>query len=101
MVAEGTMELDFGLARAIPESVTHNVVGIVGHITPEYPHTLKFTDKCHVYSFGVSPVLVIGKQTYDNFFQTIPKASIPQWLRNVLGSGNIMGAIDPTLRGQG
>eukprot|EP01018_Ginkgo_biloba_P025112 Gb_18261 [translate_table: standard] len=97
---------DFGLAKAIPESVTHitssNVAGTVGYIAPEYHQTLKFTDKCDVYSFGVVlAVLVTGKQPYDDFFQTIPEASIPKWLRNVLGSGNTAEAIDPTLRGQG
>eukprot|EP01018_Ginkgo_biloba_P040944 Gb_10169 [translate_table: standard] len=97
---------DFGLAKAVPEAATHitssNVAGTVGYIAPEYHQTLKFTDKCDVYSFGVVlAVLVTGKQPYDDFFQTIPEASIPKWLRNVLGSGNTAEAIDPTLRGQG
>lgn len=97
---------DFGLAKALPEAATHatssNVAGTVGYIAPEYHQTLKFTDKCDVYSFGVVlAVLVTGKNPYDDFFQTIPQASIPRWLRNVVGSESASGAIDPQIRGQG
>uniref|UniRef100_A0A0D6R1M2 Protein kinase domain-containing protein n=1 Tax=Araucaria cunninghamii TaxID=56994 RepID=A0A0D6R1M2_ARACU len=97
---------DFGLAKALPEAATHatssNVAGTVGYIAPEYHQTLKFTDKCDVYSFGVVlAVLVTGKQPYDEFFQTIPQASIPKWLRNVVASESASSAIDPQLKGQG
>ncbi|GLJ08865.1 hypothetical protein SUGI_0097310 [Cryptomeria japonica] len=97
---------DFGLAKALPEAATHatssNVAGTVGYIAPEYHQTLKFTDKCDVYSFGVVlAVLVTGKNPYDDFFQTIPQASIPKWLRNVVASESASGAIDPQIRGQG
>ncbi|GLJ33892.1 hypothetical protein SUGI_0681680 [Cryptomeria japonica] len=97
---------DFGLAKALPDTATHattsNVAGTVGYIAPEYHQTLKFTDKCDVYSFGVVlAVLVTGKNPYDDFFQTIPQASIPRWLRNVVGSETASCAIDPQIRGQG
>ncbi|PPS08600.1 hypothetical protein GOBAR_AA12037 [Gossypium barbadense] len=49
---------DFGLAKAMPDAQTHittsNLAGTVGYIAPEYHQTLKFTDKCDIYSFGIA-----------------------------------------------
>ncbi|XP_010248722.1 PREDICTED: leucine-rich repeat receptor-like serine/threonine/tyrosine-protein kinase SOBIR1 [Nelumbo nucifera] len=97
---------DFGLAKALPEMNTHvttsNVAGTVGYIAPEYHQTLKFTDKCDIYSFGVIlAVLVLGKLPSDNFFQTTKEMSLVKWLRNQMISENPGAAIDPKLKGNG
>ncbi|CAN7137441.1 hypothetical protein HID58_015893 [Brassica napus] len=99
---------DFGLARAMPDAVTHittsTLSGTVGYIAPEYHQTLKFTDKCDIYSFGVIlGVLVIGKLPSDEFFQhTITnEMSLIKWMRKVLTSENPSLAIDPKLMKQG
>ncbi|XP_016441673.1 leucine-rich repeat receptor-like serine/threonine/tyrosine-protein kinase SOBIR1 [Nicotiana tabacum] len=97
---------DFGLAKALPDAHTHittsNVAGTVGYIAPEYHQTLKFTDKCDIYSFGVVlAVLVIGKLPSDEFFQHTPEMSLVKWLRNVMTSEDPKRAIDPKLIGTG
>ncbi|KAG2308823.1 hypothetical protein Bca52824_028571 [Brassica carinata] len=97
---------DFGLAKAMPDAVTHittcKLSGTVGYIAPEYHQTLKFTDKCDIYSFGVIlGVLVIGKLPSDEFFQHTDEISLIKWMRKVLTSENPSLAIDPKLMGQG
>ncbi|KAJ8559836.1 hypothetical protein K7X08_003894 [Anisodus acutangulus] len=97
---------DFGLAKAVPDAHTHvttsNVAGTVGYIAPEYHQTLKFTDKCDIYSFGVVlAVLVIGKLPSDEFFQHTSEMSLVKWLRNVMTSDEPKSAIDPKLIGNG
>ncbi|KAI3981746.1 hypothetical protein MKX01_027731 [Papaver californicum] len=97
---------DFGLAKAMPNDNTHvttsNVAGTVGYIAPEYHQTLKFTDKCDIYSFGVVlAVLVMGKLPSDEFFQDTEEMSQVKWLKNVMSSDNPGRAIDPKLMGNG
>ncbi|KAJ6978327.1 hypothetical protein NC653_030029 [Populus alba x Populus x berolinensis] len=97
---------DFGLAKAMPDAKTHittsNVAGTVGYIAPEYHQTLKFTDKCDIYSFGVVlGVLVMGKLPSDAFFQSTRELSLVKWMRNVMISENPNQAIDPKLKGHG
>lgn len=97
---------DFGLAKAMPDAQTHitasNVAGTVGYIAPEYHQTLKFTDKCDIYGFGVLlGVLVIGKLPSDAFFQDTDEMSLVKWMKNVMTSDNPRRAIDPKLLGNG
>ncbi|KAK0586359.1 hypothetical protein LWI29_005632 [Acer saccharum] len=97
---------DFGLAKAMPDAHTHittsNLAGTVGYIAPEYHQTLKFTDKCDIYSFGVLlAVLVIGKLPSDEFFQHTEEMSLILWMRNVMTSENPKKAIDQKLLGTG
>ncbi|OAY47871.1 leucine-rich repeat receptor-like serine/threonine/tyrosine-protein kinase SOBIR1 [Manihot esculenta] len=97
---------DFGLAKAVPDANTHvttsNVAGTVGYIAPEYHQTLKFTDRCDIYSFGVLlGVLVIGKLPSDEFFQTTREMSLVKWMRNIMTSENPEQAIDRSLIGKG
>ncbi|KAM3381212.1 leucine-rich repeat receptor-like serine/threonine/tyrosine-protein kinase SOBIR1 [Capsicum galapagoense] len=97
---------DFGLAKAVPDAHTHittsNVAGTIGYIAPEYYQTLKFTDKCDIYSFGVLlGVLVMGKLPSDEFFQTTSEMSLVKWMRNVMTSEDPNRAIDPKLMGNG
>lgn len=97
---------DFGLAKAVPDQHTHvttsNVAGTVGYIGPEYHQTLKFTDKCDIYSFGVVlGVLVIGKLPSDDFFQTTTEMSLVKWMRNIMTSEDPNRALDPKLMGNG
>ncbi|KAM6570161.1 hypothetical protein CsatB_018146 [Cannabis sativa] len=97
---------DFGLAKAMPDAQTHittsNVAGTVGYIAPEYHQTLKFTDKCDIYSFGVLlGVLVIGKLPSDEFFQQQTEIGLVKWMRSVMTSENPQIAIDSKLMGNG
>ncbi|KAE8661734.1 Leucine-rich repeat receptor-like serine/threonine/tyrosine-protein kinase SOBIR1 [Hibiscus syriacus] len=97
---------DFGLAKAMPDANTHvttsNLAGTVGYIAPEYHQTLKFTDKCDIYSFGVIlSVLVMGKLPSDEFFQHTYEMSLVKWMRNIIVSENPSLAIDTRLLGKG
>ncbi|CAN8315618.1 unnamed protein product [Cochlearia groenlandica] len=97
---------DFGLAKSMPDAVTHittsKLAGTVGYIAPEYHQTLKFTDKCDIYSFGVIlGVLVIGKLPSDEFFQHTDEMTLIKWMRNKITSENPSIAIDPKLMEQG
>ncbi|KAJ6882389.1 hypothetical protein NC651_028853 [Populus alba x Populus x berolinensis] len=97
---------DFGLAKAMPDAKTHittsNIAGTVGYIAPEYHQTLKFTDKCDIYSFGVVlGVLVMGKLPSDAFFQSTRELSLVKWMRNIMISENPNQAIDPKLKDHG
>ncbi|XVF11641.1 hypothetical protein REPUB_Repub08aG0045000 [Reevesia pubescens] len=97
---------DFGLAKAMPDANTHvttsNLAGTVGYIAPEYHQTLKFTDKCDIYSFGVIlGVLVMGKLPSDEFFQHTDEMSLVKWMRNIMTSDNPSQAIDRKLLGNG
>ncbi|KAD6118903.1 hypothetical protein E3N88_10174 [Mikania micrantha] len=97
---------DFGLAESIPEADTHrtssNVAGTLGYIAPEYHQTMKFTDKCDIYSFGVLlGVLVIGKLPSDDFFQHTTEVNLVRWMRKTMTSDNPKEAIDPSLLGNG
>lgn len=93
---------DFGLAKSIPEADTHmtssNVAGTLGYIAPEYHQTMKFTDKCDIYSFGVLlGVLVMGKLPSDEFFQHTSEISLVKWMKKVMTSNDPKQAIDPNL----
>ena len=97
---------DFGLAKAVPDANTHvttsNVAGTVGYIAPEYHQTLKFTDKCDIYSFGVLlGVLVVGKLPSDDFFQHTAEMSLVKWMNNIRTSDDPKRAIDSKLMGYG
>ncbi|XWS47854.1 hypothetical protein CRYUN_Cryun13aG0021100 [Craigia yunnanensis] len=97
---------DFGLAKAMPDANTHvttsNLAGTVGYIAPEYHQTLKFTDKCDIYSFGVIlGVLVMGKLPSDEFFQHTDEMSLVKWMRKIMTSENPSQAVDPKLLGKG
>lgn len=97
---------DFGLAKAVPDADTHvtssNVAGTLGYIAPEYHQTMKFTDKCDIFSFGVLlGVLMIGKLPSDEFFQHTREMSLVKWMRNVMTSEEPKQAIDPKLMGNG
>ncbi|KVI06269.1 leucine-rich repeat receptor-like serine/threonine/tyrosine-protein kinase SOBIR1 [Cynara cardunculus var. scolymus] len=97
---------DFGLAKSIPDADTHmtssNVAGTLGYIAPEYHQTMKFTDKCDIYSFGILlAVLVMGKLPSDEFFQRTSEMSLVKWMRNVMTSDDPKQAIDPNLIGNG
>nr|XP_048330182.1 leucine-rich repeat receptor-like serine/threonine/tyrosine-protein kinase SOBIR1 [Ziziphus jujuba var. spinosa] len=97
---------DFGLAKIMPDAHTHittsNVSGSVGYIAPEYHQTLKFTDKCDIYSFGVIlAVLVTGKLPSEEFFPNCDEIGLVKWLRSMIASENPRQAIDPKLIGNG
>ncbi|PWA50655.1 leucine-rich repeat protein kinase family protein [Artemisia annua] len=97
---------DFGHAKSISDADTHttssNIPGTMGYIAPEYHQTLKFTEKCDIYNFGVLlAVLVMGKLPSDEFFQRTNEMSLVKWMRNVMIGEDPKQAIDPKMLGNG
>ncbi|GMH21513.1 hypothetical protein Nepgr_023355 [Nepenthes gracilis] len=97
---------DFGLAKAMPDTKTHIttsvIAGTLGYIAPEYHQTLKFTEKCDIYSFGVMlGVLVIGRLPTDEFFIDAEEIGLVKWMINVMTSMEPKRAIDAKLIGNG
>ncbi|GJX79181.1 leucine-rich repeat receptor-like serine/threonine/tyrosine-protein kinase SOBIR1 [Tanacetum coccineum] len=96
---------DFGIAKSIPDTETHvtssKLAGSFGYIAPEYYQTMKFDEKCDIYSFGVVlAVLVMGKLPSDEFFRR-SEFSLLKWMRNVLIGEDPKQAIDPKMLGNG
>ncbi|GAU40411.1 hypothetical protein TSUD_136580 [Trifolium subterraneum] len=97
---------NFGLATTMPNGQTDmsasRVAGTVGYIAPEYHQLFTFSDKCDIYSFGVTlGVLVMGKLPSDEFFQHTDEMSLVRWMRNIMTSDNPKDAIDTRLIGNG
>ncbi|PWA43328.1 leucine-rich repeat protein kinase family protein [Artemisia annua] len=96
---------DFGIAKFIPDTETHmtssQLAGSLGYIAPEYYQTMKFDEKCDIYSFGVVlAVLVTGKLPSDEFFRR-SELSLLKWMRNVMTGEDPKQAIDPKMMGNG
>ncbi|GKB16026.1 leucine-rich repeat receptor-like serine/threonine/tyrosine-protein kinase SOBIR1 [Tanacetum coccineum] len=94
---------DFGIAKSIPDTETHmtssKLSGSLGYIAPEYHQTMKFDEKCDVYSFGVLlAVLVMGKLPSDEFFRQ-SEFSLLKWMRNVMIGEDPKQAIDLKILG--
>ncbi|XP_024532973.1 inactive leucine-rich repeat receptor-like protein kinase CORYNE isoform X2 [Selaginella moellendorffii] len=91
---------DFGLAKALPDGMTHvttQVAGTIGYIAPEYHQTCKFTVSSDVYSMGiVLGVLISGREPTDEFFKDFPGGIVP-WMCYLVQSGQELRGIDPTL----
>ncbi|KAI5054811.1 hypothetical protein GOP47_0029956 [Adiantum capillus-veneris] len=88
---------DFGLARLIThdQEVTMTAAGTPGYVAPEVIYTGKATDKADVYGFGVLALEVAcGRRVLDPSIED----RIPNWVWSLHQNGNIMDAIDPSLK---
>ncbi|CAB4285505.1 unnamed protein product [Prunus armeniaca] len=74
---------DFGLAKVIdmPQSKSMSAVaGSYGYIAPEYAYTLKVTEKCDIYSYGVVLLeLLTGRTPVQSIDQG---GDLVTWVRN-------------------
>lgn len=67
-----------------PDIDTHIRGGSFGYIAPEYARFKIFTEKCNIYSFGVTvAILVTGKFTKDKFFDHT-NLDMMTWIRRVM-----------------
>ncbi|CAL0326445.1 unnamed protein product [Lupinus luteus] len=76
---------DFGLAKLIDFSYSKSmsaVAGSYGYIAPEYAYTMKVTEKCDIYSFGVVLLeLVTGKSPVQPLEQG---GDLVTWVRRAI-----------------
>ncbi|GFP89252.1 LRR receptor-like serine/threonine-protein kinase hsl2 [Phtheirospermum japonicum] len=79
---------DFGLAKMLKRNVNDSdqvmsrVAGSYGYIAPEYAYTMKVTEKCDVYSFGIVLLeLLTGKRPNDSFFGE--NMNIVKWVKDI------------------
>ncbi|KAJ4747080.1 hypothetical protein LUZ62_081485 [Rhynchospora pubera] len=80
---------DFGLAKVIdlPQSKSMSAVaGSYGYIAPEYAYTMKVTEKCNIYSYGVVLLeLLTGKAPVQPIDQG---GDLVTWVRNFIRNSN-------------
>ncbi|KAH6815582.1 cysteine-rich RLK protein 3 [Perilla frutescens var. frutescens] len=92
---------DFGLARLFPQDKTHistAVAGTLGYMAPEYIVRGKLTEKADVYSFGVL-VMEVATGTRNNALSH-NSHSILHKVWNLYRSGNVVEAVDPSIKGK-
>ncbi|KAK9103530.1 hypothetical protein Sjap_020784 [Stephania japonica] len=94
---------DYGLMKLLPILDTHNLTKFhtaVGYVAPELAcQSLRFSDKCDVYSFGVILLeLVTGRKPVES-----PAAAevviLCDYVRGLLESGTASDCFDRSLRG--
>ncbi|CAK8572411.1 unnamed protein product [Lathyrus sativus] len=87
---------DFGLAKWLPEQLTHHNVsrfeGTFGYFAPEYCMHGIVDEKTDIYSFGVLLLEIItGRKP------VVQKQSIVTWAKPLLDANNIKDVVDPSL----
>ncbi|KAK6947670.1 Leucine-rich repeat-containing N-terminal, plant-type [Dillenia turbinata] len=93
---------DYGLGRLLPILDNYGLTKshmVVGYVAPELSQTLRFSDKCDVYSFGVILLeLVTGRKPVES-----PGANkvvvLREYVRALLESGSASDCFDRRLRG--
>ncbi|KAL0366790.1 UNVERIFIED_CONTAM: putative leucine-rich repeat receptor-like protein kinase [Sesamum radiatum] len=85
---------DFGLAKVIdmPQSKSMSAVaGSYGYIAPEYAYTMKVTEKCDIYSYGVVLLeLLTGKTPVQPLEQG---GDLVTWVRNYIRAHSLSSEI--------
>ncbi|KAE8656285.1 Leucine-rich repeat receptor-like protein kinase family protein [Hibiscus syriacus] len=73
---------DFGTAKLLnPDSSNWtDLVGTYGYVAPELAYTMKVTEKCYVYSFGLLIIKVIMGSYPGDLISTLPSSSLEIWL---------------------
>ncbi|XP_050890095.1 receptor-like cytosolic serine/threonine-protein kinase RBK2 [Lathyrus oleraceus] len=87
---------DFGLAKWLPEQLTHHNVstfeGTFGYFAPEYFMHGIVDEKTDVYSFGVLLLVIItGRKP------VVEMQSIVTWAKPLLDANNVKDVVDPSL----
>ncbi|MBA0687202.1 hypothetical protein Goari_014756 [Gossypium aridum] len=93
---------DFGLAKVIdmPQSKSMSAIaGSYGYIAPEYAYTMKVTEKCDIYSYGVVLLeLLTGKTPVQPLDQG---GDLVTWVRNYIRDQSLSpGILDTRLNQQ-
>ncbi|KAK3139471.1 hypothetical protein QOZ80_5AG0383800 [Eleusine coracana subsp. coracana] len=88
---------DFGLAKWLPDKLTHHVVfpveGTFGYMAPEYFMHGIINEKTDVFAYGVLLLeLVTGRKAVDSYRQ-----SLVIWAKPLLDSNNVKELVDPSL----
>ncbi|MFQ6639762.1 hypothetical protein Gotur_014989, partial [Gossypium turneri] len=73
---------DFGMAKLLnPDSSNWtNLAGTYGYVAPELAYTMKVTEKCDVYSFGVLIMEILMGAHPGDLISTLPSSSLEKQL---------------------
>ncbi|XP_068498587.1 LRR receptor-like serine/threonine-protein kinase IOS1 [Phaseolus vulgaris] len=93
---------DFGLSKVVlTDEGTHVstvIAGSPGYLDPEYYLTGRLTEKSDVYSFGVVLLEIITGQPV--IAKNEEKSHISEWVRSLIGKGDINAIVDSRLEGE-
>nr|DAD44960.1 TPA_asm: hypothetical protein HUJ06_003190 [Nelumbo nucifera] len=94
---------DFGLAKLIPDGITHvttKVKGTLGYLAPEYATLEKASESCDVYSFGILLLeLASGKKPIEKPSATTMQI-ITDWALPLVCEKKFSEVADPKLNGK-
>ncbi|WJX46469.1 non-specific serine/threonine protein kinase [Trifolium repens] len=94
---------DFGLARMMDHekgSETTVVAGTRGYLAPEYMDTGKARKESDIFSFGVVLLEIACGKKAIHYQELEGEVSLVEWVWELYGLKNIIGAADPKLYGQ-
>lgn len=93
---------DYGLEKLLPLLENYGLPKIhtaVGYIAPELAESLRLSDKCDVYSFGVILLeLVTGRKPVESFGEN-DVVVLCEYVRRLIESGSASDCFDRNLRG--
>ncbi|KAJ7196587.1 hypothetical protein O6H91_Y507300 [Diphasiastrum complanatum] len=101
ILLDGDMEPcigDFGLAKLVDKyaETMSSIAGSYGYIAPEFGYTLRVTEKCDIYSFGVVLLeLLCRRLPVDPCFSD--GMDIVSWIKRKMANDNYTFALDPLI----
>ncbi|XP_052179125.1 cold-responsive protein kinase 1 isoform X2 [Diospyros lotus] len=93
---------DFGLAKLIPDNMTHvstRVAGTIGYLAPEYAIGGQLTRKADVYSFGVLLVEIVSGRCNTNTRLPIGEQYLLERTWVLYEKVELLGLVDASLNG--
>ncbi|KAJ4839056.1 Cold-responsive protein kinase 1 [Turnera subulata] len=93
---------DFGLAKLIPDNMTHvstRVAGTIGYLAPEYAIKGQLTRKADIYSFGVLLVEIVSGRSNTNTRLPIEEQYLLERTWKLYERRELIALVDTSLNG--
>lgn len=94
---------DFGLAKLIPDNMTHvstRVAGTIGYLAPEYAIKGQLTRKADIYSFGVLLVEIVSGRCNTNTRLPVDEQYLLERTWQLYERRELVVLVDATLNGE-